>query len=329
MHKDLTPRARIVRLMALLYEHRELTTSAAARLLGEEGEQGRRRVLDDLHILVEHSPVERVDEGREARYVLRSELLSPHVGITDRLALLIGRKHTAFLDHTMLASPVDLEPARGQRLRNNLSVRRLQQLVHYVDEPARPYRKHDKVLETVLDALFASQKVSFDYKSASRSIDAWTDLSPLSLVVYRRSLSVLVTAPTLPEPRLFAVDRIARATRGETFPYPEDWDPAAHFAHTFGILTTPPAERVVMRFSAKVARYVRARSWHPTATLHDLPGGGVELRMFVGGGELERFALEWGQHCEVVAPGWLRERVIGALEEAVLLYRSSTTESIP
>jgi predicted DNA-binding transcriptional regulator YafY len=329
MTKDHTPRTRIARLLALLYERRSITTSEAARYLGEADRNGRRRVSEDLQLLADHTDVDCIDEGRDRRYVLRSDLLPPKLGVTDRLALLIGRKHVTFLDDTLLRSPIDLEPAHGERIDKAIPTQRLRQLIHYIDEPARPYRDHDDVLGDVLDALFKHRTLTIEYRKPDGSPRTWLDTQPLSLVVYRRSLFVLVKEPSIEDPRLLAIDRIIRTRLGERFDYPEDWDPEAHFARTFGVHTTPTPAPVILRFSHHVAAYVRARTWHPSATLHELDNGGVELRMFVGGAELERFALEWGQHCEVVAPGWLRNKVRDALTAAAALYETTSTETSP
>ena len=104
------------------------------------------------------------------------------------------------------------------------------------------------------------------------------------------------------------------------------WDPDPELRRWFGIAAGDEVEDVVLEFDAHVARYVRERDWHPTATLEQREGGGVRLRMRTGGFELERFVLEWGQHVRVVRPRSLRERVARVLAEALRQYEEQPRE---
>lgn len=50
--------------------------------------------------------------------------------------------------------------------------------------------------------------------------------------------------------------------------------------------------------------------------------------MRAGGPELVRFALEWGPHCEVVAPDALRNEVIAELRGALDQYDGGGQEPL-
>ncbi len=78
---------------------------------------------------------------------------------------------------------------------------------------------------------------------------------------------------------------------------------------------------VVLRFAASAARRVRETPWHRDATLHDLPDGGVEMRLRVASEvEMRSWVLGWGAAVEVVAPPALRGYVATAMRAGVALY---------
>ena len=57
--------------------------------------------------------------------------------------------------------------------------------------------------------------------------------------------------------------------------------PDRAFPHSLGVHSGPP-ERIEIEFdAADAADYVRAREWHPSQTLRDLPDGGVLLTLDV------------------------------------------------
>jgi predicted DNA-binding transcriptional regulator YafY len=81
-----------------------------------------------------------------------------------------------------------------------------------------------------------------------------------------------------------------------------------------------------VRFRADQARYVREREWHPTQTLRDLKGGGVELCFRAGGWfEIRRWILGWGDAAEVVRPAALRREVASVLQRAATAYDKRNT----
>jgi proteasome accessory factor B len=70
---------------------------------------------------------------------------------------------------------------------------------------------------------------------------------------------------------------------------------------------------VVLRFSSKVADYIREKRWHASQVLRDVAGGGVELRLRLSSlVEIERWILGWGGEARVVQPRELAGRVEAA-----------------
>ena len=99
------------------------------------------------------------------------------------------------------------------------------------------------------------------------------------------------------------------------------FDLKRHEAEAFGIVWERPM-RVVLRFRAEQAPYVREREWHPTQQFRTLRDGRLEMRLRAGGTlEIARWILGWGDAVEVVGPATLRDRVRAALQSAARHYR--------
>jgi len=124
--------------------------------------------------------------------------------------------------------------------------------------------------------------------------------------------------------RTYKVERIRSATlTSERYEIPEDFDPDAWLANSWGIWSpdsTPPV-RIRLRFSDAVAHRVREAIWHRSQELTELPDGGVEMAVTVNGiVEIQPWILSWGAGVEVLEPPELREAVAAAVRSAAARY---------
>ncbi len=111
--------------------------------------------------------------------------------------------------------------------------------------------------------------------------------------------------------RTFVPARIkaARLT-GKTFARRQKFSLEERLRGSFGVRSGEGTFEVVLRFSPKVADYIREKKWHESQRLRPLRDGGVELRMELSGlAEVERWVLGWGGEARVVRPPALVEAV--------------------
>jgi proteasome accessory factor B len=125
---------------------------------------------------------------------------------------------------------------------------------------------------------------------------------------------------------LFAFDHLRKALRtfvptriqsarptGRTFARPARFSVEAALRDSFGVHSGTGEHRVVLRFDAYAADYIREKRWHPSQELKELKGGGVELRFKLSSlGEIERWILGWGGRARVLAPPELAASVAKA-----------------
>jgi proteasome accessory factor B len=97
---------------------------------------------------------------------------------------------------------------------------------------------------------------------------------------------------------------------GKTFDRPQKFSLEQRLRDSFGVHSGEGEYDVVIRFNARVADYVREKKWHESQQLHELKGGGVELRLKLSSLiEIERWVLSWGGDATVIKPRELVEAV--------------------
>jgi len=123
--------------------------------------------------------------------------------------------------------------------------------------------------------------------------------------------------------RTYKVERIRTSTvTADRYEIPEDFDPDAWLAHSWGIWSAESGvDEVVLRFDASAAQRVRESVWHRSQRLSDLEDGRIELAVTVAGiVEIRLWILSWGDAVEVVAPPALREAVARMVRRAADRY---------
>lgn len=114
--------------------------------------------------------------------------------------------------------------------------------------------------------------------------------------------------------RTFVPARVqaVRAT-GQTFDRPQKFSLEKRLRDSFGVHSGEGDFGVVIRFTSRVADYIREKKWHESQELRERKDGAVELRFRLSSlGEIERWVLSWGGDCVVVKPRELAEAVRNA-----------------
>jgi predicted DNA-binding transcriptional regulator YafY len=111
--------------------------------------------------------------------------------------------------------------------------------------------------------------------------------------------------------RTFVPTRIkAIRQTGKTFERRQKFSLDKRLRGSFGVQSGQGEFDVVIRFQARVADYIREKKWHESQQLHELKGGGVELRLKLSSlAEVGRWVLSWGGDAVVVQPAELAQSV--------------------
>ncbi|MEO6350576.1 MAG: WYL domain-containing protein [Candidatus Limnocylindrales bacterium] len=123
--------------------------------------------------------------------------------------------------------------------------------------------------------------------------------------------------------RTFKVERILSASlTPDTFTPPEGAATARDLLRAWDVIADEDPVRVVIRFSASVAKRAAETRWHPSQELEQQKDGTLIWRGLVSGmREIRIWILGWGSEAEVLEPPELRDVVAGELSRAAALYR--------
>ena len=104
--------------------------------------------------------------------------------------------------------------------------------------------------------------------------------------------------------RTFAPSRVHSVKlTGKQFTRPEKFSLEKRLRDSFGVHSGQGEFKVVIRFDEFAADYIREKRWHASQQLKELPKGGLELHLKLSSlGEVERWALGWGSHAQVLQP---------------------------
>lgn len=188
--------------------------------------------------------------------------------------------------------------------------------------PHKRYADYRDTIQTLSDAVYSRTTVALRYFTGRSGEETDRDLDPYHVWYRSGGLYVIGQDHRSGEIRTFAIERIRsiQATPRKFVPR-EDFDFESYTAGNFGVVAEP-AVRVVVRFSREWATQVRERTWHPSQSLREIEGGGVELEMQAGGAaELVSWILSFGPGAEVLEPAALRDQVAEALGRALAVYR--------
>jgi proteasome accessory factor B len=275
-----------------------------------------RRYLADLREI--DVPVQ--DEGRGSD---RNLCLDPSFGrrgvqlsLLEFVSLHFGRSLFDFLEGTGFASDMDDALDRisawsgGPDGENAGLVKHMGRKFMAVPEHAKDHTQDADLLDEILTALLRQTPVEALYARVGGPVRTYR-LHPYTLAHWRQGLYLFALDVDEGRIKTYAVDRFRAfsRTRGETFDYPEDYDPKALVSDCFGIIGGEVAD-ILLQFDRRVAPYVRERIWHHSQRVEPLGDGSIEMRLRVGlSPELEAWLLGFGPRMKVLEPVSLRDRI--------------------
>lgn len=181
-------------------------------------------------------------------------------------------------------------------------------------------KKYEEHLGTLIEASAEQRVCTMRYFSASRGAARNYTMHPYRLAHAQGGMYLLAWVPAYGEIRTFAIERIQKLARQEERFEIQAELSADAFGHSLGVNRGKP-ERVVVLFSARIAPYVRERTWHKSQKLQDVPDGGVRMTLNVtADAALRTWVLGFGAFAKVESPSSLAEDILEQLDEAREAY---------
>lgn len=175
-----------------------------------------------------------------------------------------------------------------------------------------------KLFEKLSRAVNESREVAFDYKKPQSTAVEARRVQPYHLANRESAWYLVGHDLDRGSLRTFALARMRSLSVGERkFERPADFSPAKFFGKAFGAFVGTGDYRVTIRFAPAAADQIRERFWHESQETRDLPDGGLEFSVQLGGlDEILRWILGWAGDAEVIAPPELRDLVRQRAEAA-------------
>ena len=121
---------------------------------------------------------------------------------------------------------------------------------------------------------------------------------------------------------MFRVNRIAEVRpTGMHFTRHADYNFAQRHRHSFSVFVGDTVQRVRVRFSKRIAPFIREACWHHSQQLTEEPDGSLLFEVEVNEPrEVGWWVLQWGPEAEVLEPESLRQELCETAQRLVALY---------
>ena len=179
-------------------------------------------------------------------------------------------------------------------------------------------------LPVIIDALKQNHRISFSYKSYTRSRSTeGIILEPYFVKIFKQLWYVIGLNVNDGLIKTYSLDRMSHLIlMQDTFTMPDDVNPSEFFRDCFGIITNKnSAKRIVLRVESTQAKYFRALPLHPSQQeeVHDSYSiFSYKMRITY---DLKEELMSHGASIEVLEPKELKTLILNELEQALKNYQ--------
>ena len=270
------------------------------------------------------------DENETKKWKLDAQpfrMLQDGLSVSDVAALYLSRALVEAMSGWPLAAELNsafdkIEHSLNERMREFLGT--LPQVLSAKGAPgAGPGLSAGPLVDVtrrLLEATRARREITMRYFSASRNRTKSYDVHPYRLALANGGVYLIAWVPSYNEFRTFAIGRIEKlSVSDETFRRTREL-PDNLFGQSMGVFWGEP-ERIDLEFDARLAAYVRGRTWHESQQLHELPDGRLAMTLHVSNDwALRSWLLGFGAGVRVVAPTALADALLDEFKRGCRIY---------
>ena len=180
-----------------------------------------------------------------------------------------------------------------------------------------------EVWRTLVSGLRNNQVVRMNYQAAGNARPTPRNVEPIHLACRMGDWYLLARLHEESATRTYALSRIHHAETLRKFfiSAPGDSNQAARKTFARFVAQRGKPIKVRVRFTPASSEWIREREWHKDQSFAEHRDGGLTLTLPIDGDkEALAWVLRWGSQAKVLAPQWLKERV---LEEARAMVGNS------
>ena len=288
----------------------------------------RRTVYRDLEALEEAGfPIYTEKSNGRNRWFLMDSARNPMpvpFSLPELMALYFGRDTLKVLKGTIFYDSLEdlfqkIEttlPSKSKKYLKNV-----EQCLEVGSRPFKPYRKFDKIIDRIKEAVINRRVIDIVYYTMSRKKETRRKVAPYKLWFFDGTFYMIGHCKWIKEIRIFAVDRIKMLSlTDEIFEVPDDFDIDDFMGNSFGAFHGKP-QKVGILFSADIAEYVKEKIWHKTQRLQDNTDGSVLFEADIAcTKEFKAWIMQWGAKAIVLEPEELRNEIQAETIEMLAVY---------
>jgi predicted DNA-binding transcriptional regulator YafY len=179
-----------------------------------------------------------------------------------------------------------------------------------------------QVLEDLHKALLERRRVVIQYTPPATDAPQAYTLDPYQIYFKRRALYLDAYSPDTRDYRVFRVNRISEARpTGMGFTRHADYNFAQRHRHSFSVFVGDTVQRVRVRFTKRIAPFIREACWHHSQRFTEEPDGNLLFEVEVNEPrEVGWWVLQWGAEAEVLEPESLRQELRDTAQRIATLY---------
>jgi predicted DNA-binding transcriptional regulator YafY len=178
------------------------------------------------------------------------------------------------------------------------------------------------ILETLRQACAEHHHVIITYEHYDQDTVWRHTIDPYQLFFKRRALYLDAYDKGTKALRVFRVNRIKQVERtGISGVMVDDYSFVERFQDTFSTFVGEGTTTVKVRFTKKIAPYIRESLWHWSQQLTALPDGGLLYEVCVSyPKEVAWWVMSWGSEAEILEPPELRAYVAEEVRKLAAVY---------
>jgi predicted DNA-binding transcriptional regulator YafY len=286
-------------------------------------------------LINEGFPIQELEEkeahGRKRWYINENPIAPAAFNFEEAAALYLGHRSLA-----PLTNPSLWEAAENglQKIRKQLGtqyVNLLNKLLEVFYESTTgwsDYSQQSDIIAALTTACEEEKETIIRYRSYSAPEEQSYTIHPYALVTQGGTLYVVGFSCKDNEVRTWKLNRLVAAERLQSkFKKPENFDTETHRRKGFGVFVfnDKPVQRIRIKVSGDMARYVQEHHWHETQQFEEQSDGGVIVQFeVVLTQELFIWILKLGRHAEVLEPETLRQEIATEIAEMHRRYVRDT-----
>jgi predicted DNA-binding transcriptional regulator YafY len=182
-----------------------------------------------------------------------------------------------------------------------------------------------EVFDGLARAVAQRQQIAFKYRKPGKTEVEERLVDPYHLANVNGEWFLFAYCHLRKGLRTFVPARIkSLSLTGKTFRRPVQFSIDKVLRDSFAVRSSEGNHKVIVRFRAEVADYIREKRWHASQVISELPDGGLDLELHLSSlVEVRRWILGWGGAAVPLAPPELVSAVLREAQTIVDVMNAS------